>query len=203
MLTLRIGMIWNDAGIAFAQTAPAAKSDGANDKPAKAPAPADPSAAADNVATKTSSDKAKEVPQHFTAGEVEVLQSLSKRRVEIEQRGEELDKREILLKAAEQRVDEKITRLQQFQQKLDAAIGQARQEDDARIQDLVKVYETMKPKEAAAIFEGMETQSLLPILGKMKDQKTASILAAMLPEKARAITLALAQRRELPDMKTN
>src|SRR5271166_434198 len=94
MVTLRLGAVWHEAGVAFAQTAPAHPEAGT---PITTPSrPATPS---------PSGDPAKN-QQKFSPEEVELLQDLSKRRTELDARAEEFDRRELLLKAAEQRVQE-------------------------------------------------------------------------------------------------
>jgi len=69
--------------------------------------------------------------------------------------------------------------------------------EDARIKRLVKVYETMKPKDAARIFDQLQLDTLLDVVSLMKESKTALILAAMESRRARELTLALAQRTDL------
>jgi flagellar motility protein MotE (MotC chaperone) len=197
MLTLRLGLLWRDAGTAFAQATPKPAAAADAPKPAPAAAPAVPPAA-------DATDAAHPKPAtHFSAAEIEVLQELSKRRDALDQRQAELDRRELTLKAVEQRVDEKIAQLTQLQTQIDAQIGKSDAADDDRIKSLVHIYENMKPKDAATIFEGMELPPLLQLLTRMKDLKTAPILAAMAPEKARAVTIAMAQHKDLPDQKSN
>jgi len=199
-LTVRIGVLWHDAGAALAATEPAAAA-APPAAPGATPAPAAPSDAP--AATADGTKPHPPSPQKFSASEVEVLTELSKRRAELDKRAEELDHRELLLKAAEQRVDDKIAQLKDLQTQVDATVDKVKAEDDERLKSLVRIYENMKPKEAAAIFEGMEISSVLDVLTRMKDLKTAPILAAMAPDKARAVTVALEQRKGLPDSKTN
>ncbi len=71
-------------------------------------------------------------------------------------------------------------------------MAQAGAEDAARIGQLVKVYEAMKPKDAAQVLERLEMSVLLPIALHMREVRLAPILAAMDPMKARAVTVALA-----------
>jgi flagellar motility protein MotE (MotC chaperone) len=72
----------------------------------------------------------------------------------------------------------------------------ARQEHiEANWAGLVKVYETMKPREAAAIFNEMDMPVLLQVMDRMKDAKAAQILGAMQPDRARSITAQLAAMR--------
>ncbi|MFQ6018256.1 MAG: MotE family protein, partial [Kiloniellaceae bacterium] len=72
---------------------------------------------------------------------------------------------------------------------------------DTQFKSLVKIYESMKPKDAARIFNELDMAVLLPVVERMKERKTAPILAKMNPEKAKAITLRLADRRDLPIVK--
>ena len=139
----------------------------------------------------------------FSPTELELLQNLSKRRAELDQRSEELDQRELLLKATEQRVQEKIDQLQKMQAQLDAALGKVDEQEDQRLQSLVRIYEAMKPQEAAAIFDKLEQPVLLQVLTRMKDKAVAAILPHLDGDKARSITMALAEHKQLPDPKTN
>ena len=63
---------------------------------------------------------------------------------------------------------------------------------------LIKVYEAMKAKSAAAIFDPMALELLLPIVRGMRETKVAAIIADMEPAKARALTAELARERPLP-----
>jgi flagellar motility protein MotE (MotC chaperone) len=75
-------------------------------------------------------------------------------------------------------------------------LQQARQQrDDASWQGLVKLYESMKPRDAATIFNDLEMPVLLGVVDRMKDRTAAPILAAMQPEKARELTIKLATLR--------
>jgi flagellar motility protein MotE (MotC chaperone) len=140
-------------------------------------------------------------PMSFSPQEIEILQSLSQRRDDLDKRAAEIDRREALLQATEQRIDEKIARLQQMESAISDAFNKEDQKDEAKIKSLVKIYETMKPKEAARIFEQLDLPVLLDVLEQMKELKTASILASMDPGKAKAVTLALAARRPSPEVK--
>jgi flagellar motility protein MotE (MotC chaperone) len=140
-------------------------------------------------------------PTQFSPQEVDVLQTLAKRRAELDRRAGEVDQREALLQVTEQRINEKIAKLQEMQQTIAASFKKEDQADDAKLKSLVKVYETMKPKEAARIFEQLDLPVLLDVMERMKERGTASILAAMDPVKAKAVTLGLAARHPTPQLK--
>ena len=134
----------------------------------------------------------------MTDEEIVLLQSLSQRREELEQRAREIDEREVLLKAAEQRIDQKIGELERLQASIEALLVKHDEQSEAQLQSLVRIYESMKPKDAARIFEELDMEVLLEVVERMKERKTAPILAQMNPERAKTVTLELAQRRDLP-----
>jgi flagellar motility protein MotE (MotC chaperone) len=106
--------------------------------------------------------------------------------------------REAAVKLVEQRIGEHVARLESLTGELERLLGQASEDEKARIAQLVKVYEAMKAKNAALIFEPMGLDLLLPIVRGMRDTKIAAIVAEMDPAKARALTAELARARELP-----
>jgi flagellar motility protein MotE (MotC chaperone) len=208
MLTVKLGSVWHDAGVAFAQNA------GAAGKPAEASAkdsagkpaetPAKDMAVKPAEGSTAPLDPTKPAPPpKYSASEVEILQSLSKRRAELDQRSDALDQRELLLKATEQRVQEKIDQLQKMQTEVDTALGKVDEQEDQRLQSLVRIYEAMKPQEAATIFDKLEQPVLMQVLTRMKDKAVAAILPHLDGDKARAITMTLAEHKQLPDLKTN
>jgi len=204
LLGVRIGNVWHalEGPIASAHaegTPTAAKPSAEPAKPAAEPAK--PSADAPTAATPAphapgaASEKAVD-PLSMTPSEVELLQQLAERRAELDRRAAELSQREVLLQAAEKRIDEKIARLASLEKDIGGIVDKQDQEEDARIKSLVKIYETMKPQDAARIFEQLDMGVLLNVVEHMKERIAAPILAAMDPAKARTVTLALAERRD-------
>ncbi|HZB92012.1 MAG TPA: hypothetical protein VE397_11255, partial [Stellaceae bacterium] len=135
-------------------------------------------------------------PLSMSPSEVELLQQLAQRRAELDKRAAELSQREVLLQAAEKRIDEKIAKLAELKKDIGGIVDKQSEEDDARLKSLVKIYETMKPGDAARIFSQLDMPVLLGVLEHMKERNAAPILAAMDPGKAKAVTLALAERRD-------
>lgn len=159
--------------------------------PAASPAPAEPAAA---QPTGKAEDRA------FTPSEVELLQRLQERREQIESRARELDQREALVQVAEQRLDQKIGELDGLKQEIASLIQQVNEQETAQLDSLVKIYETMKPKEAAAVFEQLDEVVLLDVIGRMRESKLAPIFGAMDPAKASRITALRAARPNLPPL---
>ncbi|MGM0560690.1 MAG: MotE family protein [Pseudomonadota bacterium] len=137
-------------------------------------------------------------PFSMTETEIELLQSLAGRRQELDQREKILEEKEVLLKAAETRVEEKIAHLEEMQGKVEALLGQHDDEEQKKLDNLVAIYEKMKPKDAARIFEQLDMEVLLAVVTRMKERITAPILAEMRPDRAQQITVRMAERQDMP-----
>ena len=137
-------------------------------------------------------------PAGFSPNELDVLQKLSERREGLEQRARELDMREGLVKAAETRIDKKVGELKDLQGSIDALLKKYNEQEEAKMASLVRIYENMKPKDAARIFEQLDMPILLDVIERMSERKIAPIMAEMVPEKAKSVTAELAQRRQIP-----
>lgn len=134
----------------------------------------------------------------FSEEEVRILQSLSKRREQLEQRERDLEQREKLLQAAEKKVEEKVAELAALQKNIEKLLGEQQDIENDRLTQLVKIYENMKPKDAATIFNEMNFDVLLSIIDRMAERRVAPILAAMDPVRAREVSARLAEYRSLP-----
>jgi flagellar motility protein MotE (MotC chaperone) len=137
-----------------------------------------------------------EVP--FTRTELDLLQKLSVRRDALDMRERELDMREGLLKAAEQTLQARTAELIALRAKIEAATTNFQKGEDEKLDSLVKIYEAMRPKEAARIFDELEMSVLVDVLKRMKEMKSSQILASMDPARVRTITTRLAERQTLP-----
>ena len=144
-------------------------------------------------------------PAQTSASEVSsaervLLQDLRGRREQLDAREHALEQRNAVLAAAEARVQSKIDHLAALQSRLDELDRARKQRQDANWTGLVKVYETMKPRDAAAIFDVLDMHVLLEVLDRMNERKAAGVLAAMQPERARLATQMLAQMRLRQDV---
>jgi len=137
--------------------------------------------------------------QIFTEAEVQLLQDLAARRELLEQRARELDIRENLLEAAEQRIEDQIAELREIEAKIDALIQQHDAQEEGKLRSLVRVYETMKPKEAARIFNELDLDILLDVAELMNERRLAPVLAAMTPQRATTVTVEIRTRKQLPE----
>ena len=101
-------------------------------------------------------------------------------------------------KAAEAQIDAKVAKLRELEEAIKKLVGVYDEKERERLTNLVKIYSTMKPKDAARLFNDMEMDLLTRIFEGMKEAKSAPILAAMEPAKATALTSELANRKALP-----
>lgn len=201
---LRVGDIWNAVanGQVFApvQTVQAAADSAAASKEA----PAAEASAAKPAATEAKpDDTSRPAPTESSSSspESDLYKQLMGRREELDKRAHELDDREAFVAVAEKRVDQKIKEMDVMRKQLETLLGQASAAQQAQLENLVKVYEIMKPKEAAKIFESLDMPILLGVVQKMKAARTAAVLAEMNPEKAKEITTALTKQDQLPQIK--
>lgn len=137
-------------------------------------------------------------PPSFTQSEINLLQRLAERREELDAMERELQTREALLQAAERRIGTRIEELKDLEGVIQGLLEEHSEQEQARIDQLVSIYATMKPKDAARIFNDLDMPILLRVIETMKERSSAAILAEMTPERAKQVTTELAQRRSLP-----
>jgi len=127
-----------------------------------------------------------------------LLENLRARRLELDRQAEELAQRELLLGAAERRMAERVNELRSLQSGLEGEVRLRDEREEARIRQLVRVYEAMRPRDAAAILDDLEMPILLQVIERMREAKASPVLAAMRPERARAATAELSRLRGRP-----
>jgi flagellar motility protein MotE (MotC chaperone) len=223
-LTVKIGAIWHGmnevfrSGVAVshaeaaghAATPPAApqkentpeqqapKKDAPAAPPAgQASAPPPPTPAKSAVPTTAGGATPWHSTSEFTPSEVEVLQQLARRREALAERSDEIERREVVLRAAEQRIGQKLDELKAMQAKLEKLLKTYDEQKKGQIGSLIKIYENLKPKDAAQIFEELEMETLLMVAEGMNERKLAPVLAQLSPSRAKDVTEELAHQRSL------
>jgi flagellar motility protein MotE (MotC chaperone) len=136
-----------------------------------------------------------DAPNPISQAERALLEQLRARRAELEAREQSIASRELVLGAAQRRLGQLIEELTQLQQRLEAMERTRSEREEAGWRGLVRTYENMRPREAAAIFEELELPVVIQILDRMGERKMAPVIGAMRPEKARVLTAELARHR--------
>ncbi|VAW11373.1 Flagellar motility protein MotE, a chaperone for MotC folding [hydrothermal vent metagenome] len=131
--------------------------------------------------------------REVSSAELALLESLRKRRAELDARAAALEMRENLLKAAEQRIDEKLSALKVYDSKIEARFKKQEDAENEQFANLVSMYENMKPKDAARIFNRLETVVLLNVASRMKPRKLAPVLSRMESASAERLTMEIAR----------
>jgi len=137
-------------------------------------------------------------PPGFTQSEINLLQRLAERREELDARERELETREALLQAAERRIGTRVGELRDLESVISDLLKEHSEKEKEQINQLVRIYTSMKPKDAARIFNDLEMPILLTVIENMKERSSAAILAEMTPDRAKEVTTELARRRALP-----
>ncbi len=112
-----------------------------------------------------------------------------------------LDLREQALKASEKRLKDNLQ--SQQQQQTNAAANDTKKsdktdreiEEDETLDQLARIYQSMKPKQAAVVFEQLDLDVQIAVARRMRERSTAQIMAAMTPAGAARISMALAGKR--------
>jgi len=186
------------SGLAVPAPEPAAGPETEAGADADVDADADADGADDAVSRPTSGRRAlPEIPD--VAMELDdIARELQRRRTEVLELEAALALREAAVRAAEADLEAQVDRLEAFKLELEALVGEAEAEEEERLQQLVRVYESMRAKSAAAIFDRLELPVILAVAERMREAKMAAILAGMDPARARVGTGELARQRELP-----
>ncbi|HVY90015.1 MAG TPA: hypothetical protein VG942_14190 [Hyphomonadaceae bacterium] len=130
--------------------------------------------------------------------EILVLRSLQSRRKELDDRETAVQTREQAAAAAESKLQDQIGDLKKVESNVQALLAKMDQKADERMAILVKTYETMKPKDAAAIFNGLDDQLLLDVAKSMKPATLAPVLSLMQSKRAETLTKMLADLAKPP-----
>jgi flagellar motility protein MotE (MotC chaperone) len=209
MLTVKAGTIWEgfgglmDGGISISDARAQQTGAGA---PPPAGAPGD-GTGSQTAVTEADGAEGTEAPASstiisdpalLTQAEIDLLQQLAERREILDSRESGIDRRVGLIKAAETRIDKKIKDLQALQVTIEGLIKTYDDQQAKKMESLVKIYEAMKPKDAARIFGELDMDTLLLVAERMKERKLAPVMAKMSPTKAKEMTVELSRLRQLP-----
>lgn len=134
----------------------------------------------------------------LSASEIALLQNLSARRQELDAREAAFETRERLLAETEKRIDGKIEKLAQIEEELLVLVEVQEEKEKERIGRLVRIYERMRPRDAARIIETLDVSLQLQVATRMRDIKMAAILSAMDPTAAQELMNGLARPVQRP-----
>ncbi|HNQ92141.1 MAG TPA: flagellar protein FlbB [Alphaproteobacteria bacterium] len=145
-------------------------------------------------------EDANDVDMDYSQLKEDMYKDLVDRRKKLDEREKTLTEREALLEAGQKELDRKYKELTGLRDEIQGLLKKQSEEEDSRLNSLVKIYTGMKPKDAARIFNTLDMDILVEVVGRMPEGKTSPILAAMEPDRARALTTLLAEQKKLPEV---
>jgi flagellar motility protein MotE (MotC chaperone) len=121
-----------------------------------------------------------------------LLQDVHRRTAELDQRERELTERSAALESIEEAVAESLTGLQAKDDGTVASGG-------CRLRGgVTRIYESMRPEEAAQILDQLDDETLRVVFARMETKQIAAIMASMSRERAVAFTKTLAADPDAP-----
>ena len=124
----------------------------------------------------------------FSKSEIAILQNLAKRREALNLKDKEIEKKALQLKITEEEIQKKLEQLQAYETKLRNLMQEYSAKEKEKLMTLVKLYTSMKPKDAARIFNTLDIELSTAILNEMKPSASSAILSQMDAQKAKAVT---------------
>jgi flagellar motility protein MotE (MotC chaperone) len=128
----------------------------------------------------------------------QLLRAIDERHRQLDAWSSDLAARARMLEAIEARASEQVQALRAARASLETTLERVDHEAEAEIERLVKIYENMKPKEAARIFEAMPADVAAGFVRRMAEQKSALVMGNLDARHAYAITLAMANSHVPP-----
>jgi len=123
-----------------------------------------------------------------------VLDVLQNDKAQLKKRLAVLEAREKALQTLEDKLSEQMTVIDAANRKMEAQIIEMKTVANDDILHLVKMYQTMKPKQAAAIFESMDPGFAAGFLREMSGERAGLIMANMDSRKSYAISILMASK---------
>lgn len=129
-----------------------------------------------------------------------VIDAMNRRKAWLDEQETALRDRKQTLKIADEEIAGKMAALVAAEEQLRQTIALADTAAEDDLARLTKVYENMKPREAAALFEQMDPVFAAGFLGRMRPEAAAGIMAGLSPEAAHGFSVVLAGRNaDIPE----
>ncbi len=135
----------------------------------------------------------------LSRAEVAMLTSLGDRREALDAREAELAVRENYAEAAEARLEERVEEIKALRSDVEGLLGMLDDAEQARVDGLITLYQSMKPKDAARIMPGLEPDVRLAVAAGMQERALANVLALMPQGDAVELTMLLARQHDITD----
>lgn len=133
--------------------------------------------------------------------ELTLVQLLEKKKAELDAKEMELKEREARLNQLSQEIEAKIVKYSKVKQELEGSYKKRDAAEGEKVSGLVKIYESMAPKDAAARIQELDEDIALLILSKMKQKVSAKILAIIEPVRAAELSQSMVGTSKVSKLK--
>ncbi len=123
-----------------------------------------------------------------------LLDALLKREKVVEEKEFLIAQKTKAYEIAKVEIQKRLDELEAAEERLRATMYRSETAAEDDLVKLTSVYETMKPKDAAALFEAMSPEFAAGFLGRMRSDAAGAIMAGLQPETAYTISVILAGR---------
>ena len=117
-------------------------------------------------------------------GKEQLVLLLQRKEESLNRREQTITAREADVRAAEEQVERRIQDLQSLREQIRTSLEELDGDREARVAGLVKMFESMRPNQAAAILTVTEDDIALEVLERMNRTKAGKALAKMEPKRA-------------------
>ncbi len=149
----------------------------------------------DSIATGEEAPTTRSGTKSLTDGEVtSTIEAFQVREARLAAREAALEDRLVALRVADHQISEKLEKLETAEARLRDTMTLAETAAENDIDRLTKVYESMKPKQAAALFEEMDPNFAAGFLARMRPEAAAQVMAGLSPRAAHLFSVVLAGR---------
>lgn len=136
-------------------------------------------------------------PLTMTPEEFRTLQELAKRKSDLTPNAMDTTREKFDADALKKVIAEKTQEHIQAKNELKKMLDKVDHEENVGIKRLIKMTESMKPKEAATILEGVDFSVLIQIMEGIKENSASKILAHMDPKKASYLLTEMGRRKQI------
>ncbi len=130
-------------------------------------------------------------PLMLDENQIKILQAMSKKEGDTTLADDraKVAQQEALVKIAKDKLTKQIEQLEAIQKDIKSTTNDLTKKEQENIERMVKIYESMKPLQAAEILNKLELTALSEIFKAMAPKKASTIMSSMDHQKVRLVTL--------------
>ncbi len=158
---------------------------------AETPKPAEKKESTATEESKKPTKKEEFDPLMLDENQIKILQAMSKKEGDTTLADDraKVAQQEALVKIAKDKLTKQIEQLEAIQKDIKSTTNDLTKKEQENIERMVKIYESMKPLQAAEILNKLELTALSEIFKAMAPKKASTIMSSMDHQKVRLVTL--------------